>query len=116
MMIEYLKKELSLGWIVGPIQSEVVPPNAHVSPFGVIPKSSQPGKSVDCGLIQPTVEERRIMLPAVRTTRRRDLENSASCERGTTGKTGHRECAPHDPSPPGGQALSSHSVGRTNVL
>ena len=44
MMIEYLKKELSLGWIVGPIQSEVVPPNAHVSPFGVIPKSSQPGK------------------------------------------------------------------------
>ena len=44
VVIEYLKKELSLGRIVGPIQSEVVPPDAHMSPFGVIPKSSQHGK------------------------------------------------------------------------
>ena len=79
--MEYLKKEWPLGRIVGPTPSEAVPPEAHVSPFGVIPKSSQP---VDRGLIKPRVEEcqrrnrTRGVLPAVRTTRRRDLENSAS--------------------------------------
>ena len=44
VVMEYLKKERSLGRIVGPIPSEVVLPEAHVSPFWVIPKSSQPGK------------------------------------------------------------------------
>ena len=44
VVMEYLEKERSLGRIVGPIPSEAVPPEAHVSPFGVIPKSSQPGK------------------------------------------------------------------------
>ena len=44
VVMEYLKKERSLGRIVGPIPSEAVPPEAHASPLGVIPKSSQPGK------------------------------------------------------------------------
>ena len=41
---EYLDKEVSLGRVVGPISPELTPTGAQVSPFGVIPKSSQPGK------------------------------------------------------------------------
>jgi hypothetical protein len=41
---EYLSKEISLGRIIGPVKQEGVPAGTQVSPFGVIPKSSQPGK------------------------------------------------------------------------
>jgi hypothetical protein len=41
---EYLSKEISLGRIIGPVGQEAIPPGTQVSPFGVIPKSSQPGK------------------------------------------------------------------------
>ena len=40
----YLKKEIALGCIVGPVGIHEAPPGCQVSPFGVIPKSSQPGK------------------------------------------------------------------------
>ena len=40
----YLEKELALGRIVGPVGVRDVPVGCQVSPFGVIPKSSQPGK------------------------------------------------------------------------
>ena len=41
---EYLKKEVSLGCILGPVPPERVPAGAQLSPVGVIPKSSQLGK------------------------------------------------------------------------
>ena len=41
---KYLKKEVSLGRILGPVPLERVPVGTQVSPLGVIPKSSQPGK------------------------------------------------------------------------
>ena len=41
---EYLKKEVSLGCILGPVPPERMPAGTQLSPFGVIPKSSQPGK------------------------------------------------------------------------
>ena len=42
---EYLSKEILLGRIIGPVnQEEGVPAGTQVSPFGVIPKSGQPGK------------------------------------------------------------------------
>ena len=40
----YLEKEIALGRIVGPVGIHEAPPGCQVSPFGVIPKSSQPGK------------------------------------------------------------------------
>lgn len=40
----YLDKEVSLQRIVGPVSPGSVPVNTQVSPFGVIPKASQPGK------------------------------------------------------------------------
>ena len=41
---EYLHKEVSLGRIIGPVSPEMLPIGTQISPFGVIPKSSQPGK------------------------------------------------------------------------
>ena len=41
---EYLDKEVTLGRIVGPVSPEMVPVGTQLSPFGVIPKSNQPGK------------------------------------------------------------------------
>ena len=41
---DYLKKEMSLGRILGPVPPEAIPMGTQLSPFGVIPKSSQPGK------------------------------------------------------------------------
>ena len=41
---DYLSKEVSLGRVIGPIHPAVLPAGTQVSPFGVIPKSSQPGK------------------------------------------------------------------------
>ena len=38
---EYLDKELRLGRVVGPLPSDMA---VHVSRFGIVPKSSQPGK------------------------------------------------------------------------
>lgn len=40
---QYLEKECSLGHIVGPLPLHAIP-STHISPFGVIPKSNQPGK------------------------------------------------------------------------
>ena len=40
---EYLKTEVSLGRVAGPFSSPPFP-NLHISRFGVIPKSNQPGK------------------------------------------------------------------------
>ena len=40
----YLVKELALGRIVGPVTPDRTPRGTQLSPFGVIPKSSQPGK------------------------------------------------------------------------
>ena len=40
---QYLGKECSLGHIAGPLPPNLLP-NAQINPFGVIPKSSQPGK------------------------------------------------------------------------
>ena len=40
----YLDKEVALGRVVGPVSLQAAPANAQISPFGVIPKSSQPGK------------------------------------------------------------------------
>ena len=41
---EYLDKEVTLGRIVGPVSPEMVPASTQLSPFGVFPKSNQPGK------------------------------------------------------------------------
>ena len=41
---EYLNKEVSLGHMIGPVSPEMMPIGTQISPFGVIPKSSQPGK------------------------------------------------------------------------
>ena len=41
---EYLEKEVAKGRVVGPIDLDLAPPSTQISPFGVIPKSSQPGK------------------------------------------------------------------------
>ena len=41
---EYLEKEVARGRVVGPIDPDLAPPYTQISPFGVIPKSSQPGK------------------------------------------------------------------------
>ena len=41
---DYLSKEVSLRRVIGPIHPAVLPAGTQVSPFGVIPKSSQPGK------------------------------------------------------------------------
>ena len=40
----YLDKEVALGRVVGPVSLQAAPANTQISPFGVIPKSSQPGK------------------------------------------------------------------------
>ena len=40
----YLDKELALGRIVGPVTPDRTPRGTQLSPFGVIPKPSQPGK------------------------------------------------------------------------
>ena len=40
---EYLKTEVSLGWVAGPFSSPPFP-ILHISRFGAIPKSNQPGK------------------------------------------------------------------------
>ena len=41
---EYLEKEVAWGRVVGLINSRIAPPNTQISPFVVIPKSSQAGK------------------------------------------------------------------------
>ena len=41
---QYLEEELLLGRIIGPIPPHVAPRSTQLSPIGVIPKSSQPGK------------------------------------------------------------------------
>jgi hypothetical protein len=41
---EYLWEEVQLGHLVGPIPPELAPMGTQLSPIGVIPKSSQPGK------------------------------------------------------------------------
>ena len=40
----YLDKEVTLGRVVGPIDPCSIPVGTQLSPFGVIPKSGQPGK------------------------------------------------------------------------
>ena len=40
---DYLGKESAMGHVVGPLPCQTLP-HAHASPFGVIPKSSQPAK------------------------------------------------------------------------
>ena len=40
----YLDMEVALGRLLGPVQPQVVPRGTQISPFGVIPKTSQPGK------------------------------------------------------------------------
>ena len=40
----YLDMEVSLGRVVGPVNPRFAPPGTQISPFGVIPKSNQPGK------------------------------------------------------------------------
>ena len=42
---EYLGKECSLDHIAGPLPPHMLP-CVQISPFGVIPKSSQPGRSI----------------------------------------------------------------------
>jgi hypothetical protein len=41
---EYIDKEVALGRVVGPVSPRAVPAGTQLSPLGVIPKSSQPGK------------------------------------------------------------------------
>ena len=41
---DYLKKQVSLGRIIGPISYDARAAGTQLSPLGVIPKSSQPGK------------------------------------------------------------------------
>ena len=41
---EYLDKEVTLGRVVGPVSPKAVRVGTQLSPMGVIPKSSQPGK------------------------------------------------------------------------
>ena len=41
---EYLDKVVTLGCIVRSVSPEMVPVGTQLSPFGVIPKSNQPGK------------------------------------------------------------------------
>ena len=41
---DYLKKEIALGRIIGPVPPCEVPCGTQLNPFGVIPKASQPGK------------------------------------------------------------------------
>ena len=44
VVLEYLQKEVLLGRMIGPVSLETVPEGTQISPFGVIPKSNQPGK------------------------------------------------------------------------
>ena len=44
VVLEYLQKEVLLGRMIGPVSPETVPEDTQISPFGVIPKSNQPGK------------------------------------------------------------------------
>ena len=41
---DYLSKELSLGCFIGPLTAEAIPPDTHISRFGVIPKGHNSGK------------------------------------------------------------------------
>ena len=41
---QYLDNELALGHIVGPVDPAQAPKGTQTSPFGVIPKSGQPGR------------------------------------------------------------------------
>ena len=40
----YLEKEVALGRVIGPVDPQAAPARTQLSPFGVIPKPSQPGK------------------------------------------------------------------------
>ena len=40
----YIDKEVALGRVVSPVSSQAAPANSQITPFGVIPKSSQLGK------------------------------------------------------------------------
>ena len=44
VVTQYLKEEVGLGCVIGPISPGQVPASTQLSPIGVIPKSSQPGK------------------------------------------------------------------------
>ena len=41
---KYLEKEVTRGRVVGQSDPDLAPPSTQISLFGVIPKSSQPGK------------------------------------------------------------------------
>ena len=41
---EYLEEEVSLGRLVGPVPSALLPSGTQISAFGVIPKSGRPGR------------------------------------------------------------------------
>ena len=40
----YIDMEVALGRLLGPVHPQIVPQGTQLSPFGVIPKTSQPGK------------------------------------------------------------------------
>ena len=44
VVTDYLRKEISLGRMLGPFPSSFSAPELHINPFGVIPKGHQPGK------------------------------------------------------------------------
>ena len=105
---EYLSKEISLGRIIGPVGQEAIPPGTQVSPFGVIPKSSQPGKwrlivdlsspegaSVNVGINQELCS--MTYLPAFG---RGDGPHCPERQGFASGQARYRECIPHGTHPP----------------
>ena len=44
VVLAYIDMEVALGRLLGPVHPEIVPRGTQLSPFGVIPKTSQPGK------------------------------------------------------------------------
>ena len=98
---DYLKREVSLGRIIGPISYEARVAGTQLSPFGVIPKSSQPGKwrliadlsSPENGSVNTGIEPELCYLHV-------RLDDNSSRTRFTASEDGYRECISNDPSPP----------------
>ena len=116
---EYLKKEVPLGRIVGPIRPGAAPVGTQLSPFGVIPKPSQPGKwqlilnlsSPDNKSVNAGIEPELCSLWYLHLD-----EVISEVARIGKGALVVRECIPHDPGTSRRQTAIRGSVGRAALL
>ena len=120
---EYLDKEVTLGRVVGPISPKAVPVGTQLSPMGVLPKSSQPGKwRLIVDLSSP--EGRSVnggnragpLLAPIPAVRRGNTTDSRDRPGDTPGEDGYRERLPYNPSTPGGPAAAWNAMGRGDFL